>query len=316
MQVKTIENNDMYKPSIKSDRVIKAQKKVIDHPESSKVTFRKFKAENNHQLCAIGKENAKSPQDLLLEAIFDNSSEGIRNAIKQGAIINQKDMDGRTPLVIAVLTNKTTAIIELIQMGADAKIKYNNESMVIHALRGKNNLKLATMLLNAGADFYGCLHFNYDNVMQHAINQYMRPSRPNTFDDANNFLHTLLQKGYPIHGNDWINNVFYMMLKTNAWDKEKTEAIINIFASRGANVNQIIDTSGLMGRGCDTTSLILAIEASNKDAVALLLMLGADPNLKGHKLPALGGAISPLIAAMQLGQPEIIELLMRHGAKA
>jgi hypothetical protein len=61
--------------------------------------------------------NLKSSQNLLLEAIMNDSVKGIQEAIRRGADINQ-EIGGQRPLVFAVALEKLNAVKYLVACGA------------------------------------------------------------------------------------------------------------------------------------------------------------------------------------------------------
>jgi hypothetical protein len=61
--------------------------------------------------------NLKSSQNLLLEAIMNDSVKGIQEAIRFGANINQ-EIGGQRPLVFAIALEKINAVKYLIACGA------------------------------------------------------------------------------------------------------------------------------------------------------------------------------------------------------
>jgi len=62
--------------------------------------------------------NLKSAQNLLLEAILNDSVKGIQEAVRQGANINQ-EIGGQRPLVFAVALEKMHAVKYLVLCGAE-----------------------------------------------------------------------------------------------------------------------------------------------------------------------------------------------------
>ena len=59
----------------------------------------------------------KSLQDMLFEGILKNSSEKIKLALKCGAEVN-RPIDGRSPLLWAILLEKSNAAKNLVENGA------------------------------------------------------------------------------------------------------------------------------------------------------------------------------------------------------
>ena len=72
---------------------------------------------NTHWSLVSQLMNVKSPQEMLFNAILNDSTIEIRQAIQAGANINQA-IDGKSPIVLAFLTNRFEALKYLLQCGA------------------------------------------------------------------------------------------------------------------------------------------------------------------------------------------------------
>lgn len=93
---------------------------------SEKLNIHIFENEyNNDKLSVKHKEatNKKILGYLLLEAVYDNNKETIREVLSKGVSINFKDYDKRTALHLAVNENNTNVTKFLLKRGANIHIK-------------------------------------------------------------------------------------------------------------------------------------------------------------------------------------------------
>jgi len=82
-------------------------------------------------LPVCGQENP-TPSVSLHMAALQGNIEAVRQHIKAGSDLNQKDAYGSSPLIIAVIFGKTEVAKALIEAGADMKIRDNYGSTPLH----------------------------------------------------------------------------------------------------------------------------------------------------------------------------------------
>ncbi len=97
--------------------------------------------------------NRKNPQNALFDAAWRNDVTGVKEAISQGAKINQCNTFGHTPLMIAAKYN-SFEVVELLVNNYKVDINYiNNSGMNALALSITNkNPRTLLFLLNKHAD--------------------------------------------------------------------------------------------------------------------------------------------------------------------
>jgi len=225
----------------------------------------------------------KSAQEMLHQAILDNSAEGIKKAIAAGANVNL-EKEGKLPILWALLLNKLDALEELLVCGANP-----NQTLIQSAIKMRN-MKAILLFIKKGLvslssdELSSLLTYSKEDVMLQIINE-------------------LLSQGYD--ANKLWTVLMHFMHKFSSKD---CEILINCIIKKGANPDQVI----LRGKGIAVTPLFLAIEWRNNEATRVLLAIGANPNQKANPKGAMQ---TPLSCAVDCGtNPRIIELLLAHGA--
>ena len=98
---------------------------------------------------------SKNPNILneqLLLAIQRGDREAIPKLLQEGADINVRDAQGRTPVMIATYQHNTKMVRELLQAGADINIRDNNkENPLLHA-GAQGWLDILKLAIEAHAD--------------------------------------------------------------------------------------------------------------------------------------------------------------------
>ncbi len=91
-------------------------------------------------------------ESLLHSAAAADDAAAIRRLLAQGAGVDSRDLDGRTPLLVATRRNATTAADVLMRAGADVNARdHFQDSPYMHAA-GEGFTDILLMTLNHGAD--------------------------------------------------------------------------------------------------------------------------------------------------------------------
>jgi len=96
-------------------------------------------------------ENPAPNVDLHTAAATGNLK-AIQQHIKAGSDLNEKDMYGSAPLIIATVFGKTEVAIALIEAGADLNITNNDESTPLITAAFLCRTEIVQALLDKGAD--------------------------------------------------------------------------------------------------------------------------------------------------------------------
>ena len=87
----------------------------------------------------------------LFLAIKNKHEEGIKLLMDNGSNINSKDVDGNTPLIIAVM-NHPGLIEFLINSGADVNLRNNALETPLHLTASRGNIEAVKLLIENGGD--------------------------------------------------------------------------------------------------------------------------------------------------------------------
>lgn len=259
-------------------------------------------------------------QKKLHEAISNNSSKDIIQAIHLGADVNSCDQ----PVFLAVSLKKIEALKELIQH--NAKVNIPSLALLPKALE-LSDMETALLLLKNGADFQikrgNKKDFNY-TIMSETIYRIANNYIPKL--KGLEFIQELIKYGYEINGDEYWSNALNLIFQ-NCWNTKLDDfvEILNLFIKNGANPNQIIDTSEIIADS-SWTPLLRAIHwgVNYKEkavmAIKILLDAGANINQKARPVSNLkhlncDNEVTPLFHAIKIGQKEVINLLIEHGAR-
>lgn len=256
-----------------------------------------------YTVAVITMTKLNSAQEMLHKAILDNSAEGVKKAVANGANVNQ-GKDGKSPLLWAVILKRSNAVEALLECNSDPKVQYLGHPIIHHSINA-NDPKSASLLIKYGADFSGNVNGS-ENVMDYAIR-----------NKQIEMIQELINHGWNIH-NDTDGYVGACSLNakiTNVWRAaiySRSKEVIKLFIKNGANPNQVIYQSGF--KGASWTPLLLAIELCDKEAVKILLDAGANVNQVANPRRYQIEHHTPLSFAMEFGCTEIVELLLERGA--
>jgi CubicO group peptidase (beta-lactamase class C family) len=101
-----------------------------------------------------GKQENSTPSVSIHMAAFQGNIEAIREHIKAGSDLNEKDAYGSTPLIIAITFGKTDVAKALIEAGADLNLKSNDGSTALHIAAFLCRTETIKALLDKGANKY------------------------------------------------------------------------------------------------------------------------------------------------------------------
>lgn len=219
-------------------------------------------------------------------ALFDAAEKGdtatIQALLNKGVSVNCQAPNGLTPLILASMMNHPAAVKLLLDRGANV-----NAALVPGAsISGSTALIMATS--------------SFGNIMAGAKS----PAPPKGYDDHE----TEFMKQHPDQVRQWEQ-------QTEAWSKGY-DVIARMLIDHGANVN----AETALG----TTAIGNAAESGNLEMVQLLLDHGSRLDLPIHGILLIKGkpqdatnGYAALAGASTMGQhnPEIIKLLLAHGAK-
>jgi len=98
------------------------------------------------------KQENPTPRVSLHAAALQGSIDVIRQHIKAGSDLNEKDVYGSTPLIIAITFDKTEVARALLEAGADMTITNNDGSTPLHIAAFFCRTEIVEALLDKGAD--------------------------------------------------------------------------------------------------------------------------------------------------------------------
>jgi hypothetical protein len=94
----------------------------------------------------------KSSSESLCAAVNTDNVAAARKLLEEGADINGRDAAGRTPLMIAALSNSTQCASLLIENGARISSKLYDGRTALHLAAGYGNTKIIQMIIERGKE--------------------------------------------------------------------------------------------------------------------------------------------------------------------
>jgi len=200
------------------------------------------------------------PQELLHQAVVNDSVGDIKTAVRLGANINVGIAD-QPPLLMALLMKKDNAVKELLSQGASPNIVYNQKPVFLYLIR-QWDVKHALALLDKGVVLL-------EVEKQDAIDSIMFRS-PHDIDQ--DFIEVLKRLNYSIKDNfdsvELAKNKWYKVLaqySRASWNNAipsrysglPRRNLVELFLKNGANPNQVFTL--LDGRSW--TPLLLIIDS-------------------------------------------------------
>jgi cytohesin len=227
---------------------------------------------------------AKAPDISIWSVAADGNIEAVKQAIADGADVNVKDQNGRTPLQLAALRGHKEVAELLIAKGADVSAKSEIHGTPLDlAISGKHP-KTADLLRKHGGKTTAwfkageSIHIAASEGHIEAVKQHIADGADVNAKDSNGMTPLLLA----------------------AWKGHKV--IAELLIANGADVN--IANDGVVSQ----TALHVSIGANHKEIAELLIANGANVNAKDWY------GLTPLNCAI-ISLPEIADLLRKHGGK-
>ncbi|WP_257265080.1 ankyrin repeat domain-containing protein [Endozoicomonas sp. ONNA2] len=215
--------------------------------------------------------------------------------IHYGANLEARTMHDDTPLIEAAFRNHSETIDILLRAGAKANaVECGRESALVHAAR-HGNIYIMSQLINHGA----IINFTADN----GRTPLCCAVRSGSYEAVT----LLLNNGACVHSERERGS-----LLMSAIYSKNNEILVRLIKA-GLNPEGIPSDSQPLAAIAGTISSTNGIRYFTEDEVYritdILLNSGSDPNLKNN------AKSSPLSSAVFSGRPEIISLLVEHGAK-
>ena len=261
----------------------------VDFLDLAKAGSVKQVQEAINQGADLNKRDNDGRTPLMWAAARNPNPEVITVLLKAGADLNARDKDGWTSLMIAAWYNQSSEVITiLLKAGADlnARGKYGWTPLMI-AASYNDNPEVLTTLLRAGADLKALDEAGY-TVLMHAALSNRNPV----------MIVTLLKVGADLGAHDANGRT---ALQTAVRNNPSPDIIITLLQA-GADLNEP-DTSGWVA--------LMNASALNKnpEVITTLLQAGADLNTRDKD------GWSPLMAAARYNvNPEVITTLLKAGA--
>ena len=244
----------------------------------------------SHNGCLSGNVTA------LYQACFYGYPEIVTLLIHHGANLDAKTMYGDTPLIRAAFMNHSEIIDILLRAGANANaVRCDQSSALVYAAR-HGNIHIMSQLINHGA----IVNFSTEDGLTTPLCSAVKSG-------SHEAVTLLLNNGASVHSERGRG-----LLLKSAINSKNNEIIVSLIKA-GLNPEGIPSDSQPLAAIAGTISSSYGIKDFTEDEVYriidILLNSGSDPNLKNN------ARSSPLSNAVYSGRPEIISLLVEHGAK-
>jgi ankyrin repeat protein len=279
-------------------------------------------------IAAIGAES----QDKLYSAIRANDLRQIKALLDEGVSANTEGPDGITPLMVAAEAGSVDAMKTLIDRGADVNAKNAFGSTAL--MWSVTDPKKVRLLLDRGADVNvaarsgrtALIVASFANPSAEVVRMLLAkganvavmdqrkvtPLNAATFGNDTATIRLLLDASADSNTADTFIGLTPLI---NAAGNRNLEAV-KLLLSKGANVNAVSKTQDLPRIQTGTvefggwTPLLMAVPFGPPELIKTLMDAGAKINVQDYR------GFSPLMlaAATDHANPEIVRLLLEHGA--
>jgi erythromycin esterase len=245
----------------------------------------------------------------IFAAIELNDLDWVKSLLEEGADINVKNENGRTPLHLAVSRNNTDlAKLLLSASGSDPNS--------LHMTAAAGNLTSIQRLIDQGADVnvkdeVGWTPLIWATCMGEIESLKLLIAQGADVTIPTNNQRTALHRA--VYAGD--NNIAQILITHGAdLDAKDRQGYTPLHMAVGEGQNEAVEL--LIAKGADVntnvqgmTPLFLAVAGGQKELVEILIANGANSNIDGL------GNLSLIDMAQQRGQTGIVELLREHGAE-
>jgi len=219
----------------------------------------------------------------LHTAVRDNNDELVRQLIKKGAFVDQRDEDDRTPLMWAVKNNNYEITEMLVKKGADINARDEDGRSVLIEAGDEDDTRIIELLIKEGADVNADYNDGW-NALFEAIN-----------DEQTESARILLNAGARLEARDEDDRT-PLMLAVIRNNLELAKMLIE----RGANL-KVTNWDGW-------TLLMHAADERNPEIARLLIEKGADVNAQDYN------GWNALFEAVKHDRLDIVKILLENGA--
>ena len=247
---------------------------------------------------------------ILHWAALRDQPETVERLLDRGYDVDDRDVNGRTPLMVAAAFDSPKAAAVLLDRGADTMARdLANGDTALHFAAMAGHAEIAAMLIARGAEVDARSRHKGETPLHYAALYGQRKA-----------IALLAEKGAHIEATDHhgVRPLQYarlrnrilaieLMLSLGAREDDLFDAVnagdvarVQFLLARGADVNQ----HGLSG-----TPLHLAVSTGHVGIAVMLIDAGADLEAKGDPADA-----RPLHVAAYANQPEAARLLVERGA--
>ncbi len=281
-------------------------------------------------LTACTVQQPRPSNDTLFRAAERGDVKAAEEFIKAGVDINERNSDGRSPILLAVMYNKAEMVRLLIRSGADIKTPYRFGESLLHVAINRDSDMAMKELIDAGVNidarnekgetsfFIGAsLGRKSTSILLNAkadVNARNNDGQTPLISAAVlcnlESIDMLLKSGADVnatdlHGNTALTNaagIIHTRMISFKVNEERVTATVNKLLNAGANIKAKIQHEG-------ADALLLASREGHTEVVKLLIKAGANVNIK----TTIDG-YTPLIEAAKGGHKDVVKLLLTAGA--
>ncbi|MBP5406314.1 ankyrin repeat domain-containing protein [bacterium] len=279
---------------------------------------------------------SEQQEKTLIEYIRNDETEKVKALIEKGADVNQTDETGVTPIMWAAYNGNEGIINFLVKNGADVRkegfltieeedLKFTVFISPLDAASAKGRLEAVKYLIEEAGlkpdENPGCFNnlllkekdiVNFDKVvevLEKTDHRHVKKLRE---------FYPFAKNDYPISQNEasFLNAMYLMTVKFDLVNEKYDKFLLRRIANNRKKIDEMFKGGIRKAESYEffigengETPLITAIREWHGDVAAYLLSKGADANYKDCS------GNTPLSVARKEKRPELIEMLLKNGAK-